>query len=231
MNDQFSPPEMVEMLQQKVQDLEAQVQAEERRKADLINQHEATLNNAREQHTRTVGRQHDEHRATVARYDERVQALTDTDQGQAVLRMEDAEAKANQARDLVTQYRGRVEQAESEARRAWASVDGSGPLEPSDPRLLHVWEKAHRIATSEGFCQEYDKIAEGLGVPDIEIDYSGEVTVTFSGTVTIPVSGRANRRDIADGDIEPDIDTSDIVENMDRHEFDYEIESYDISAD
>lgn len=231
MNDQFSPPEMVEVLQQKVNELETKLESEEHTRHMLIDQHEATLNNAREQHTRTVGRQHDEHRATVARYDERVTALTATEQGEAIKRMEEAEAKTEQARDMVTQYRGRVEQAESEARRAWASVDGSGPLEASDPRLLHLWEKAHRIATSEGFCQEYDKIAEGLGVPDIEIDYSGEVTVTFSGSVTIPVSGRANRRDIADGEIEPDIDTSDIIENVNSYDFDYEVESYDISAD
>lgn len=222
---------MVQVLQQKVQDLETQVQAEEQRRQMLIDQHEATLNNAREQHTRTVGRQHDEHRAIVARYDERVTALTATEQGEAIKRMEEAEAKTVRAQEMMTQYRGRAEQAESETRRAWASVDGSGPLEPSDPRIMHVWEKAHRIATSEGFCQEYDKIAEGLGVPDMEMDYSGEVTVTFSGTVTIPVSGRANRRDIADGDIEPDIDTSDILENVNSYDFDYEVESYDISAD
>lgn len=230
MSEQFGPSEMVEVLQEKVTRLETELAGAEIARNQLIDQHEATLDNAREQHTRVINRQHEEHREMVTRYDARVAELTDTPQGEAVLRMESAEAKAERAQEMVNQYRGRVQQAESDKARALASVEGHDDIHPEDPRVMHIWKKAHRIATSEGFCQEYDKIADGLGIPDIEQEYEGEVTINFSGTVTVPVSGTANRREIADGDIEPNIDTSDIIENIDTYELDWSIESYDITT-
>jgi hypothetical protein len=65
----------------------------------------------------------------------------------------------------------------------------------------------------------------------MELDYSGSIEVSFSGTVTIPISGTASRRAIAEGDIEPDFDLSEIVENIDTYNLDYSVESVEIEAD
>lgn len=212
-HEEFGPSEMVEVLETQVKSLEN------------------NLERTRENYQGRISRMQEEHTRSIDRYQARISELTSVEQGEAILRMEQAEAKAERAQEMISDYRGRAQQAESDKARALASVEGHADIHPEDPRVLHIWKKAHRIASSEGFCTEYDKIADALGIPDIEQEYSGEVTVVFNGTVTIPVSGFASRADIANGDIEPDIDTSDILENVDSYNVEWTIESYDITAE
>lgn len=57
----------------------------------------------------------------------------------------------------------------------------------SDERLAAFWNRAERIATAAGFCEEYDRIAEGLNGPRRERDWEVrlEVTVTLTTYQTI----------------------------------------------
>jgi chaperonin cofactor prefoldin len=103
---------------------------------------------------------------------------------------------------------------------------------PADPRFSEVWERATRLAQQHDLCSEYDGIAREFDIPtDHEFDYEGYVTVRFSGYASIPVDGRATRLAIQDGDVAyGSIDTSDILENVDHYNIDWEIDETDISV-
>ena len=169
------------------------------------------------------------YQAHKERHEERVEALStalrearETD----AYAERTARERAEISRD---QWKQEAERAQREREQLRQSVTDQGPLDPNDPRLAHIWEKAHRIATHAGFCSEYERIAEALGVPtDHEADYSGTVDVYVSGfTVSVPVSGSAYISEIKNGDIDPHVEWSDIVEAM--SEFGYrEIPSWEI---
>jgi hypothetical protein len=152
-----------------------------------------------------------------------------TTEYEAIQRMERAEQVAEASIERTEVYKKRAEAAEEDKRKALESVEG-GPIHPDDPRVMHIWEKASRVATAGGFCAEYDRIAESLGIPSIEVDYEGWVTVSFSGSATIPISGRATRSDITDGDIvHSEIDGNDVIQAIDMYELSYDIEEIDVS--
>jgi hypothetical protein len=109
-------------------------------------------------------------------------------------------------------------------------VNGSPDIEPKDPRVAHIWRKAARIATAAGFCTEYDRIADALGLPEVEFDYSGYVSVRVSAYVSVPVSGTATRQEIADGEVDWSIDNDDIVSELDGDSIEWEVDEVDISA-
>lgn len=103
---------------------------------------------------------------------------------------------------------------------------------PRDPRFSEVWERATKLATDKGLCEEFDTIAQQFDIPtDFVVEYEGTVSVSFSGIATVPVSGRATRAEIRDGDIAyGNIDTSDVLENADYYNTQYEIDEVDIST-
>jgi hypothetical protein len=162
---------------------------------------------------------------------ERIDAILATDQGKAWVEVEEVKRQIARAVEETQRWRGLAQQAMSDRDKALESVEGQGDIHPADPRVAHIWRKASRIATSNGFCSEYDKIADALGLPEVEFDYSGYVSVRVSAYVSMPVSGRATRRDIADGDIEHDIDPSDILAELDSDSIEWDIDEVQIEAD
>jgi hypothetical protein len=162
---------------------------------------------------------------------ERLDALLETDQGKAYTDIEDMKRQVERAEARAERLHGLAIQAERDRDHALASVAGGEDIHPSDPRVAHIWRKASRIATSNGYCTEYDKIAEALGLPEVEFDYSGYVSVRVSAYVSVPVSGTATRRDIADGEVEWSIDESDIIEEMNSDTIEWEVDEVNIEAD
>ena len=162
---------------------------------------------------------------------ERLDTLLATDQGKAWAEVEDMKRQVTRAEELTERYRGRMTQAESDRDRALASVSGEADIHPGDPRVAHIWRKASRIATTAGFCSEYDKIADALGLPEVEFDYSGYVSVRVSAYVSVPVSGTATRREIADGEVDWEIDNDDILSQMDSDSIEWEVDEVEIEAD
>jgi hypothetical protein len=183
--------------------------------------------NARDQ----IARVRDNAREQLERLQARIDEMQSTEQGQAVIAMETAQRERDNALTRVEHLTNLMQEAERDRDHALASVADGEDIHPHDPRVAHIWRKASRIATSGGYCSEYDRIAEALGIPDMEVSYSGYIEVTYSGTVSVPVSGTAPRSDIANGDIEYDISESDIIEHLDSYCLNYEIQEVSIDAD
>jgi hypothetical protein len=213
----------------------------ERLTADLIASRESAHEQARAAEARRDDlRTHYDERMTTLRdrlmgevtaKQERLDALLETDQGKAYIEVEHMKREVERFTNRASEAQGRAIQAERDRDHALASVAGGEDIHPSDPRVAHIWRKASRLATSAGFCTEYDKIAEGLGIPEVEFDYSGYVSVRVSAYVSVPVSGTATRRDIADGDVEWSIDESDILEEMNSDTIEWEVDEVNIEAD
>jgi len=174
--------------------------------------------------------QRDRWYAEVQAKQERIEAILATDQGTAYTEVQDMKRQVERAEERATRAEGRAIQAERDRDHALASVAGGEDIHPSDPRVAHIWRKASRMATSAGFCTEYDKIADALGLPDIEFDYSGYVSVRVSAYVSVPVSGTATRREIADGEVDWSIDNSDILSEMDSDSIEWEVDEVEIEA-
>ncbi len=102
---------------------------------------------------------------------------------------------------------------------------------PADPRFSEVWERATRLAQQHDLCSEYDGIAREFDIPtDHQFEYEGYITVQFSGYASIPVNGTATRGEIQDGDVAySQIDTSDVLENVDHYNVDWSVDETDIS--
>ena len=49
-----------------------------------------------------------------------------------------------------------------------------------DERLTPIWDKAAEAAEENGFCSEYDKLCDSLGIPGRVRLYRGVVTVTLN---------------------------------------------------
>jgi hypothetical protein len=161
---------------------------------------------------------------------ERIDAMMETDQGKAYAEVEDMKRQVERASAQVERALERAKHAEAEKERAWESVNGSLDIDPKDPRVAHIWRKAARIATGAGFCTEYDRIADALGLPEVEFDYSGYVSVRVTAYVSVPVSGTATRQEIADGEVDWSIDNDDIVSELDGDSIEWEVDEVEISA-
>jgi hypothetical protein len=191
----------------------------ENRRTELKNYFEERLTTQRE-------RWHGE----VQAKQERIDAMLQTDQGIAYAEVEDMKRQVTRAEERATRAEERARESQVEQERAWASVNGSPDIEPKDPRVAHIWRKAARIATAAGFCTEYDRIADALGLPEVEFDYDGSVSVRVSAYVTVPVSGTATRQEIADGEVDWSISNDDIVAELDGDMIEWEVDEVDISA-
>jgi multidrug efflux pump subunit AcrA (membrane-fusion protein) len=221
-----------------IKDLEAQLETERQNVAlaqevarEQAERAQARLDEQRNHYDERLITQRDRWHAEVQAKQERIEALLETDQGKAWAEVEEMKRQVTRAEEFAERYRGRMTQAESDRDRALASVAGGEDIHPADPRVAHIWRKASRLASANQFCSEYDKIAEALGLPEIEFDYSGTVSVRVSGYVNVPVSGRATRQEIADHEIEPDISTDDILANLEHHSIDWEIDEIEVEAD
>ena len=72
----------------------------------------------------------------------------------------------------------------AETRQRLTTAESDQITAGSDPRLHDFWVRAGETADTEGFCDEYDRIAEAMdGVPrEREFNVEMEVTVTFTMT-------------------------------------------------
>ena len=105
------------------------------------------------------------------------------------------------------------------------------PIHPLDPRAQAVWKQAHAIAQSAGMCEEFETVAEHVGIPtDFEFKYEGYVNVRFNGYASIPVSGWATRAQIRNGEAY-EIDSTDVVEHADHYNIDWEIDEEEIDIE
>ena len=222
----------------KIEEMEAQATATREQHTTDIREMEAKAEREREEWVRVrdlTEHRHNERHEREQAHRERLEKLLDeiraTDIGEAHQAKTEAEAMVTRANERVEQARRIADQALTEKVRALASVEGGENIHPEDPRVLHIWRKASRIASANGFCQEYDKIANGLGLPELEFDYSGDVGVRVSAYVNVPVSGRATREDIANNDIADQISTDDILENLDRFSVEWEIDEVNVEME
>lgn len=223
--------ETIEQLRQEIERLKAEAERRDEAIRQELANAEASKDELRQSYREQIQAQLERWQAEVTRRQDRLDEILATEQGQAWTEVTHLRRQVEAWKEQAERAEERTRQAEADKAEALASVAGSDNIHPEDPRVLHIWEKAHRIATSAGFCSEYDRIAEALGVPDLEQDYSGTAEVRFRGTVNVPISGRASRREIADGDVSPDLDTGEILENLDTYDIDWEIEGYEIEPD
>ena len=63
----------------------------------------------------------------------------------------------------------------------------------NDPRLTDFWEQAARAADDADHCQEYDNLAEALGGPRRNADYTVRLRVNFYVDVNVTSNRRADR--------------------------------------
>jgi hypothetical protein len=230
-SDGFGEPELVQALRLTIDNLERNLEQSretareegrlaENRRDELRSHYDERMSTLRE---RLMGE------LTVKQ--ERIDALLETDQGKAYAEVEDMKRQVERATAQVERALERAKQAEEEKNRAWNSVHGSPDIDPRDPRVAHIWRKASRIATSAGFCTEYDRIADALGLPEVEFDYYGTVSVRMSAYVSVPVSGTATRAQIADSEVDWEIDNDAILENLSSHAIEWEVDEVEIEAD
>ena len=229
--DDYNNAGIIEELENEIERLKAEAERRDEAIRQELANAEASKDELRQSYREQIQAQLERWQAEVTRRQDRLDEILGTEQGQAWTEVTHLRRQVEAWKASADLAQQRADKAEADKAELKASVEGAENIHPEDPRVLHIWEKAHRIASGAGFCSEYDRIAEALGIPDLEQDYSGYVEVNFSGTVSVPVSGRASRREIAEGDIEPDIDTTEIVENIDTYNLDWSIESFEIEAD
>lgn len=225
MTHEYEPPEVtIESLRRELEQsrevAREEAQRAEARRAELRTEWETRW-----------ATQRDRYNAEITSKQERIDEILATDQGKAYADIEDMKRQVTRAEERATRAEGRAQQAESDKARALASVEGGPNIHPHDPRVQHIWIEAARIATRHQFCSEFDKIAEALGLPEIEMDYSGTAGVSITAYVNIPISGTATRRQIADGEVDPEIDTDAILENLDRGSISWDIDEIEVEPD
>ena len=224
----------IEELQQKIVELEssAESNASTLAQARLVFDQEVELIKSR--HEEYVDRMRNSHQERYQEQQEIINTIRNTDQGQARVDLDNANKRVETYAQQVMDYRGRMEQAESEKRRALASAEG-GPIHPEDHRVMHIWEKASRIARSQGYCSEYETIAEALGIPSVAIEWSGVAEVEVTMRISVASSGEADRADIASNEVDFGIDSEAVIEaikdqidNLSHYDFEWEMGSVEI---
>jgi hypothetical protein len=226
----FGPPELVEAMKITIADLERQLEQSREVAREESERAENRRTELKAHFEERMNTQRDRWYAEVQAKQERIEAILATDQGQAHAEVQDMKRQVERAEERALRSDGRAHQAEQDRDRALASVAGGEDIHPSDPRVAHIWRKASRMATSAGFCSEYDKIADALGLPEVEFDFSGYVSVRVSAYVSVPVSGTATRREIADGEADWSISNSDILDEMDSDSIEWEVDEVEIEA-
>lgn len=89
-----------------------------------------------------------------------------------------------------------AQRAEIERLRADLSRAEYGQItDGGDSRLSTFWEKAMEIATDRDFCEQYDMIAEEMGGPRREKEFT--VSLEVSATVTVYVNATGQDEEAA----------------------------------
>jgi hypothetical protein len=221
----------IQLLRRELEECRTQLEESRQVARDQAEQAEARLSEVREAYDERLTTTRERWQADADEKGKRIDELLETDAGKAYAEVEDMKRQVTRAEGQVERALERAKEAEAEKDRALASVAGGEDIHPADPRVAHIWRKASRIATSAGFCTEYDRIAEALGLPEIEFDYDGYVSVRVSGYVSVPVSGTATRREIADGDVDWSLDNDDIVAELSGEMIEWEVDEVNIEAD
>jgi len=128
--------------------------------------------------------------------------------------------------NAVTELDGNLTEARNEAHRL-----RSAPItNADDPRLEELWAKAYRYAQSAGFCSEFERIADELGIPQQSLTWTGTAIVSVSVSVPVYVSGVASRADINDGTVDDyEVDGYAVAEALNEYSFDaYNIGHYEV---
>jgi len=224
----------IEELQQKIVELEssAESNASTLAQARLVFDQEVELIKSR--HEQYVDRMRNSHQERYQEQQEIINTIRATDAGQARIDLDHANKRVEGYALQVNEYRGRMEQAENEKRRALASAEG-GPIHPEDHRVMHIWEKASRIAHSQGYCNEYETIAEALGIPSVAIEWSGVAEVEVTMRISVASSGEADRADIASNEVDFGLDNETVIEaiknqidELSHYDFEWEMGSMEI---
>jgi hypothetical protein len=137
------------------------------------------------------------------------------------------EIDENRLKDRITETENALTEARTENQRLrFANIDAD------DPRLADLWEKAYRYASHAGFCSEFERIADALGIPQQSLVWSGTAYVDVTLTVPVPVSGMATRHEINEGAVEPhDIDRHEIAEALnDRDWSAYDVDVWSVDT-
>lgn len=95
----------------------------------------------------------------------------------------------------------------------------------SDYRLAEFWERAMANAEEEGYCSEYDRMAEALGGPRRPVETEVEVTVTLSFRTTV------NARE--DDDLDEEFDEEAVIEHLysaSRSDIRYALNEHSVQA-
>jgi HAMP domain-containing protein len=227
----FGPSELVEALQETVNRLTEELEQSRNVAHDEAERAQARLDEQRNHYDERLITQRDRWHAEVQAKQERLEDLLGTEQGQAWAEVENMKREVERMTNRAELALERAKQAEQDRDRALASVAGGEDIHPSDPRVAHIWRKASRIASNAGFCSEYDRIADALGLPEIEFDYYGTVSVRVSAYVSVPVSGTATRAQIADNEVDWEIENSDILDQMESDSIEWEVDEVEIEAD
>ena len=209
--DDYNNQGIIQELENEIERLKAEADRRDEATREEIANAEKRTEELREAYRERFATNSERWQAEVNAKQERIDTILATEQGQAWTEVQHMTRQVEAWKAQAERADERTTRAEAEKAEALASVAGGDNIHPEDPRVLHIWEKAHRIASGAGFCSEYDRIAEALGVPDLEQDYEGYAEVHFSGTVSVPISGRATRREIAEGEVHADLDRSDII--------------------
>ena len=212
--------ELETQLEQSRESARDQAQRAEEQRAELISDHRERMQ------TRL-----DRWQADASEKQERIDALLATDPGKAYADVEDMKRQLERAENRAVRSEHRASQAEQDRDHALASVAGGEDIHPADPRVAHIWRKASRIATNAGFCTEYDRIADALGLPEVEFDYYGTVSVRMSAYVSVPVSGTATRAQISDNEIDWEIDNDAVLDNLSSYAIEWEVDEVEIEAE
>lgn len=229
-HEEFGPSELVQALQTTVNRLTTELEQSREVAREEAERAETRRTELKEYFEERMTTQRERYGAELTTKQERIDAILATDQGTAYIEVEAMKREVERIKSQAERALERMKEAEASQERAWASVNGSPNIEAKDPRVAHIWRKAARIATSAGFCTEYDRIADALGLPEVEFDYEGSVSVRVSAYVTVPVSGTATRSEIADGEVDWSISNDDIVSELDGDMIEWEVDEVDISA-
>jgi len=98
-----------------------------------------------------------------------------------------------------------------------------------DPRLGDLWETAYRYAANAGFCSEFERIADALGVPPQSLDWTGTAWVDVTVRVAVPAHGNAPRHDVTSGDVDYEPDTYDVADHLNELTITHhEIQEWDV---
>ena len=171
--------------------------------------------------------------ARIAEVRAQLEAIQGTDLGHAQQAVTTAEQRASVAEMAKVTAEQNMRLAETKAREALASVEGTGRISIDDPRIAWIWRKSARLATRFQFCSEYDKIAQAMGVPENMVEWSGYAEVEVTQIVTVPISGTSSRSEMANGEQEHNITAEDVLEALQNIEeiYSWTVQEVEIDSD